>query len=94
MPFKDKQRKRDYQLAWYRRRRDEFFAGKVCVRCGSMDSLELDHIEPALKESHKIWSWSAARRAAEIAKCQVLCHNCHVLKSLSEGSFTRWMRAA
>lgn len=54
-----------------------------CRQCGSSDRLEVDHIDPEQKK-HKIsalWSWSAARRAAELAKCQVLCFRCHKDKS-------------
>ncbi|MGW5635712.1 HNH endonuclease [Streptomyces sp. NPDC003832] len=62
-------------------RRAEFFAGKSCVRCGSTERLELDHIEPGAKVTHRIWSWSAERRATELAKCQPLCAGCHRSKS-------------
>ena len=48
---------RDYQRQWVARRRAEFFAGKACVRCGSQERLELDHIDPKLKVAHQIWSW-------------------------------------
>lgn len=75
---------RTYHREWVRARRAEFFDGKSCVKCGSRKSLELDHIDPATKVSHKIWSWSAKRRAAEIAKCQVLCTDCHKVKTFSE----------
>jgi hypothetical protein len=60
-----------------RRRRAEFLAGQSCVRCGRTDSLELDHIDPATKIDHRIWSWRKERREAEIAKCRVLCRTCH-----------------
>jgi hypothetical protein len=40
--------------------------------------LELDHRDPALKVDHKIWSWSAEKREAEAAKCDIRCHLCHV----------------
>ena len=72
---------RDYQRQWVARRRAEFFAGKACVRCGSQERLELDHIDPKLKVAHQIWSWSEVRQAEEIAKCQVLCHDCHLQKT-------------
>ena len=73
--------KRSYQRKWVARRRAMWFAGKSCVICGSRDSLELDHIDPTQKVTNRIWSWSEARRQAELDKCQVLCHDCHRGKS-------------
>jgi hypothetical protein len=75
---------REYQRQWVARRRAEWFADKVCLRCGSIDGLELDHIDWRTKVSHSIWSWSAARRAKELKKCQVLCHDCHLQKSIGD----------
>lgn len=69
---------RRYQREWVARRRAEFFADKVCVACGSSEDLELHHRDPAEKESHSIWSWSAERRDAELAKCEVRCAACHL----------------
>lgn len=40
--------------------------------------LQLHHLNPEEKDSHKIWSWSQKRREAEIAKCIVLCWPCHI----------------
>lgn len=77
-------RKREYQRNWMRNRRAEYFNGKSCNHCGSIHELELDHIDPTKKVSHKIWSWSAARREAELAKCQVLCSDCHAKKTAAE----------
>lgn len=64
-----------------RRRRADFFDGKACAHCGSYERLELDHVDPTKKVTHRVWSWSAKRRAVEIAKCQVLCHACHLAKT-------------
>lgn len=72
---------RDYQRRWMEQRRKQFFTGKSCVQCGSKERLELDHVDPELKLHHVIWSWKESRRAAEIKKCQVLCHDCHKQKS-------------
>jgi 5-methylcytosine-specific restriction endonuclease McrA len=72
------QQKRDYQRAWKQRRRAEFFAGKCCTWCGSVEDLQLHHLDPKAKETHRIWSYSAERRLAEIAKCIVLCWPCHI----------------
>lgn len=84
MPIKDRAARNAYQLAWHAERRASFFAGKSCVKCGSAQQLELDHIDREQKVSHRIWSWSAERRNVEIAKCQVLCHDCHLEKTISE----------
>ncbi len=54
--------------------------------CGSWDELEVDHVDPALKISHSIWSWSLERRLAELAKCVVRCRACHLKKSVMETS--------
>jgi hypothetical protein len=78
------EKKKQYQLEWVTRRRIEWFLEKWCVKCGSVDDLELDHIDPALKVTNSIWSWSKAKQETELAKCQVLCSICHKSKSASE----------
>jgi len=65
--------------------------GGKCVRCGSTDDLQVDHIEPSTKDlslrakhSATFWSWSWERVLAELAKCQLLCRPCHQAKSAGE----------
>lgn len=82
MPYKDVNAQREYQRRWKAKRRADFFKDKACAKCGSSERLELDHVDPKLKVSHSIWSWSEPKRAAELAKCQVLCHSCHWQKTL------------
>lgn len=70
-------------------RREWFEANGPCRKCGSTENLELDHIDPATKDSRLkagtgLWSWSEANRQIEIEKCQVLCHNCHWKKTLAD----------
>lgn len=77
MPFAAKEALREYQRRWVARRRAEFFADKCCAWCESVEQLELHHRDTSKKEHHAIWSWSDSRRAAEIAKCVILCHSCH-----------------
>jgi hypothetical protein len=72
---------RDYQKKWIARRRAEWFKDKKCVKCGSTDRLEIDHIDPKTKVSHTVWSWAKTRREAELAKCQVLCYEHHLEKT-------------
>ncbi|MCA1841504.1 MAG: helix-turn-helix domain-containing protein [Actinobacteria bacterium] len=84
MPIKDPEARRRYQREWMRQRREEYFSDKVCIKCDSTENLELDHIDPALKIDHKIWSWAKPRREKELAKCQPLCSDCHKAKTFEE----------
>lgn len=81
MPYSSKQEQRDYQRRWLAKRRRSWFKTKCCERCGSRKRLQLDHVNPKLKVSHKIWSWSERRRDTELQKCQVLCYDCHIEKT-------------
>jgi len=81
MPYKDPDTQREYNRLWVKQRKEEFFKEKSCAKCGSKDSLELDHIDPSQKISHSIWSWSKVKRDVELEKCQVLCNPCHKEKS-------------
>jgi hypothetical protein len=42
-----------------------------------MQNLELHHLDPEAKTSHKIWSWSPAKLRRELDKCIALCRDCH-----------------
>ncbi len=77
---------RAYQRQWMRDRRAEGLAamGGKCVRCGSKDRLEVDHIDPTSKVTHRVWAMGRAKREAELAKCQLLCRSCHQKKSAPE----------
>ena len=77
-------KKRGYQREWMAARRALYFEGKSCAKCGSIERLELDHIDRSNKVTHAIWSWSQARRDGELAKCQILCYYCHKEKTRSE----------
>ena len=77
------QAKNDYQNAWMQRRRSlgiKILGGK-CEACGATTALEVDHVNPDTKVSHRIWSWSWNRILRELAKCQLLCHDCHLKKT-------------
>ena len=60
--------------------------GNKCAQCGSTDNLEFDHIYPTTKlfVITQAQSVSTERLDAELAKCQLLCHECHKLKSIQE----------
>ena len=74
----------EYKRKWAAARRAEYMAGKSCVVCGTTESLEVDHIDPAEKVSHRIWTWSRERRDAELAKCQILCTEHHLEKTIAQ----------
>jgi 5-methylcytosine-specific restriction endonuclease McrA len=85
-PYADPRKKREWALArWHRNRTAgiEHLGGK-CVKCGTTEKLEIDHIDPATKVASEIWSWSLERRLAELAKCQLLCNDHHKVKSLED----------
>ncbi len=85
MGYKDPAKQSAYQVEYARRRRLAWLAQNgPCVACGSTEELEVDHRDPDQKISHRIWSWSTARREVELKKCQVLCAACHKVKSASE----------
>jgi hypothetical protein len=82
-----------YINAYHRRvqkeRREAYLADKVCIDCGAGSFLEIDHIDPAEKISHrKIWIWCKERREAELVKCVVRCDVCHQNRHKKNGG--RW----
>ena len=56
-----------------------------CVKCGSKERLELDHINPEEKEwnpKRSMCSKNLTERFwKEIDKCQLLCYDCHKEKT-------------
>lgn len=86
MPYKDLKKQREYQKKWMRKRRYDWFKDKSCQSCGSIKNLEIDHIDPKKKKTHAIWSYSETKRNEELKKCQVLCKECHIVKSTKDGS--------
>jgi 5-methylcytosine-specific restriction endonuclease McrA len=83
MPYKDKNKQKEYQRQWIADRRSTYLKDKSCVKCHSTNNLELDHIDESTKISSHIWSWSDKRRELELSKCQVLCYDCHKQKTIS-----------
>ena len=77
MPFANPEDKRAYDRERAARLRREWLLANGPCRCGSWEDLEMHHKDPAQKVSHRIWNWSAERRAAELAKCEPLCKRCH-----------------
>lgn len=81
----------EYIRLRYHARRNEAIQtlGGCCKWCGSKDSLELDHIDPAQKSFYigRLWSCSREKFEAELSKCQLLCSDCHHVKTVRERGF-------
>lgn len=92
MPHLNADERRAYQLRWSKDRRNAWIAsrGGSCESCGSMDELQVDHIDPATKvyNPRSVWNRRAEIREAELAKCQVLCATCHRAKTDAENAAT------
>ena len=89
MPYKNTADQRRFQRELTRRRRLDAIAefGGQCVKCGSKENLEFDHIDPKTKISHVMWSWAEVRRRAELTKCQLLCSDCHKAKTAKDRGY-------
>lgn len=88
-----KEKQREYQREWIAARRSAFFEDKSCASCGSVENLEIDHIDPKTKVASAIWSWRQERRDQELSKCQVLCHSCHRTKTVLNGDLAHGVRS-
>lgn len=65
------------------------YMGGKCEKCGSKKYLEFDHINPKTKSFTitSFWNPSQTEKVLkELKKCQLLCFNCHKLKSAKESS--------
>lgn len=82
-----------YMARRYERRKQAAIEqlGGQCAHCGSKLDLEFDHIDPRTKSfsiSDRLAGVAESALQAELAKCQLLCHPCHVDKTRLEGSLS------
>jgi hypothetical protein len=80
-------KEKEYHKDYYRNHRQKLidYLGGKCVRCGSTENLEFDHIDPSQKsfgisKSHLPFE----KLKDELDKCQLLCKSCHKKKSNQE----------
>lgn len=76
---------------------DSYLATHPCVDCGESDAIVLtfDHVrgEKRANVADMIVSgFSVDAIAAEIAKCEVTCFNCHAIRSQKRSGAYRWQR--
>jgi 5-methylcytosine-specific restriction endonuclease McrA len=79
---------REYQLKRYHKLRKEIYdkLGNKCSSCGSVENLEVDHINRETKSFpvSKLWSIAQESLDIELQKCQLLCATCHHEKTLKD----------
>lgn len=84
---------RNYSRKYYHKRRNELLSklGGKCVKCGSTEHLEFDHINSVEKRFNisDLLNRSKQETETELQKCQLLCHSCHTKKSNKELKETR-----
>jgi len=64
--------------------------GGKCVRCGSIENLEFDHIIKETKSftiASSLTRFNIEKLILEVDKCQLLCRPCHITKSHEEGDW-------
>lgn len=85
------QASRKWHAQWFARNKATLLArlGSRCMHCGETDPrvLHFDHIDPNTKAGHvttlaNAYGVDSERVRAEVDKCQLLCGNCHRLRTL------------
>lgn len=72
---------------WRRKVMDRFKTSKGCAECGYNAhpyALEFDHVDPSQKTMaiSQMYCYTWERVKEELSKCQVLCGNCHNIKTI------------
>ncbi len=94
-PSREKDAKAAYMRRFYAKRKlrlRDLKAGRRCRDCGNDDPRVLDfhHRDPSAKSfkiATKAWQVSEARLLEEVAKCDVLCANCHRIEHTPTSGF-------
>lgn len=88
---KTKEQMCEYMKARYKQRRELAYAklGGVCAKCGSIERLEIDHVDRTKKEMSftGMFCVGLPRFYKELEKCQLLCYQCHRAKTLVDLGF-------
>jgi len=85
MPYKDTNKRKEHLVLWRNKNREWFKSLKTtlkCKICGEdrvpcLDFHHRDFSEKDMNISRYISSWKIERILKEIAKCDILCSNCH-----------------
>lgn len=79
------------QLEHYHRKRAEMIQllGGKCKHCETTENLEFDHVDPTQKKFTitKFYGLTLAKLMPELKKCQLLCKDCHLVKTREVDGF-------
>lgn len=89
----------DKAKIWTEARKREFFTwlrDQKCVDCGNDDLrvLEFDHRNPESKSgniSRMLTEASSAKLEEEMAKCDIVCANCHRIRTAERGNYYSYL---
>lgn len=100
MPYKDKKKAHEYKLRWQEKRRAEHMDDMVslrsqpCTSCGNTYPwyiMQFDHRDRSEKANtvSKLFNRGARWEdvLAEIDKCDLVCPNCHAIKTYDNQDF-------
>ena len=67
------------------------YLGGKCLNCNSTETLQIDNIDHFNKSFTIASNWGRSwdYLLPELNKCQLLCKDCHLSKSMSEGSLAK-----
>ncbi|MCW3039380.1 MAG: hypothetical protein JWM31_1285 [Solirubrobacterales bacterium] len=89
----ERQAVRARQLARGRAHVSEVLAGAACADCGTRDTvvMEFDHLDGKVESVARLLGGGAnpARLDAEIARCEIVCVNCHRRRTATRGGHRR-----
>lgn len=85
-------KKKDYYKDRYNLLKKKVFdhLGNKCVTCGSTLKLEVDHIDHKNKNFtifSSTWDRPWEETKEELNKCQLLCKNCHLRKTVKDRNY-------
>lgn len=86
MPYKDRERQRTFQRLRARSLKDWFWDYKRTLSCSSCGAshpavIQFHHLKEKIEAVSRLVNMLVPRKKimAEIAKCRVLCANCHLI---------------
>lgn len=103
MPYKNKEKQKEYQRLWKREANKKYKVkalnalGGCCVKCLTTDFrvLQIDHVVPIFNQGKRGSELKRilANSKEELKNLQLLCANCHQIKTFEERfKYKNWIK--